>query len=169
MPVQADHLYARRRNVMRIPRSTTLKMRATCLKARRAARRQSRKNRIVSPKFMFGPAISLLTSFCVLLQNEHRKSFDPPRKIRHMLSENAHNCSTFWMGGAILRILLNRLVIHHVVSRYGLPCQGKSFPRCRTVTKIQIDERLIRYPAFLRYLSEIRNRLLVQADRHLAF
>jgi len=35
----------------------------------------------------FGPAISLLTSFCVLLQNEHRKTFDPPRKIAHIVQQ----------------------------------------------------------------------------------
>src|SRR5262245_33287810 len=35
--------------------------------------------------YTFGPAMSLRTSFWVLLQNEHLKTFDPPRKICHIL------------------------------------------------------------------------------------
>jgi hypothetical protein len=46
----------------------------------------------------FGPAMSLRTSFCVLLQNEHLKTLAPPLKIDHMFQQSNAKAEQPWLA-----------------------------------------------------------------------
>jgi hypothetical protein len=63
---------------------------------------------------------------------------------------------------------LDALVMHHADLPYRLPIQLEALAVRRTVTKVQIDQRLVWDTAFAREFLEVPNCLVVEADGHLS-